>query len=348
MGVWYCRREQVKTALDAKSTSRDDAQIDREIEAKSRDIESFLHRRFYPVQATRYFDWPNSQMGRSYRLWLDQYELVSADTVTAGGATITDYFLEPANEGPPFDRLEVDLAGQDSFNTGGTHQRDITISGLWAGAAVLERTIGTLAATLAADEQATAQAVWSTAEFGVGDLLRIDDERCIITGRTMVNSTQTLGNDLAASNADNGITVSNGAAFAPDTILLVDTERMLITDVAGDTLVVKRAWDGTPLASHSTGGGIWTLTGVRLDRAVLGTTLAAHAAAAVISQWQVPGPVNALCIAEVLNQFEQERSGYARTIGSGDNVRNATGTGIDDIRKATYRSHGRKARVGAV
>jgi hypothetical protein len=350
MGIWYCRREDVQRALDSEATARTNSQIDRQIEATSRDLERFLHRKFYPQAATRRFDWPDDQMGRSWRLWLNQHEVYSLSSVTANGTVIApaDYYLEPVNDGPPYNRLEIDLTSSSAFDTGSTHQRDIVLAGIFAGADVVDDSIGSLSADLAASESATASVTFTSAEFGVGDLLLIGSERAVITAKTMVDSTQNLGANLTASNSDVTVPVSNGAAFAVDVVLLIDSERMLVVDIAGNNLTVKRAWDGSVLAAHTSPADIYTLTGVELTRAQVGTALAAHLSGATIYQWQVPGPVRQLCIAEVLNTFEQERSAYARTVGSGDNERNASGAGIADQRKRVYRSHGRKARLAVV
>ena len=349
MGTWYCSREDVKNALDVAETARANVKIDREIEAASRDVEGQLHRRFAPTLATRYKDWPNSQFGRSYRVWLDQDELISMPTALLSGGHALDLahvFLEPANDGPPYNRLEVDLSSTTGFDSGSTHQRDIAITGLF-GYSNDEETVGALAANLAASLTATATASFTTARIGVGDVLRIDAERCIVTEKTMVDSTQTLQTPVGATAAGVTIAVSNGTAFVVDTVLLLDSERMLVVDIAGNNLTVKRAWDGSVLAAH-TGSVIYTLTGVQLDRAQLGTTLASHNSAATIYKWRVPGPVRQLTIAEAVNSLEQEASAYARVVGSGDAARNASGAGIADLRDRVYASHGRKARNRAV
>jgi hypothetical protein len=88
MGVWYCTREDVKSSLDSKESARNNGQVDRAIESASRAVEGLTHRRFYPETDTRYFDWPNAQYARPWRLWLDQHELVSVATLSSGGTTI--------------------------------------------------------------------------------------------------------------------------------------------------------------------------------------------------------------------------------------------------------------------
>lgn len=342
MGIWYCSREDVQRALDFKTTARDNAQIDRAIEAVSRGIEGpgLLNRGFYPLTATRTFDWPARPFECVWRIWLGESELISATSVTVNGVILdpSKYTLEPGNDGPPFYRIDIPTsAGVDH---GSTRKNAVSVAGLF-GHSNAERQIGALSSSLAASPTATAQAVWTTAACGVGDLLRIDTERMVVTAKTLVTSNQTLQTPVGASNAETIIAVSNGAAFAVDTLLLLDAERMLVVDIAGNNLIVKRAWDGTVLAAH-TGSTVYTLSGVELDRAQLGTALALHNSAAAVYQWQVPGPVKDLAVAEVLNRFEQERSAYARTVGAGESLRNASGAGIADIRAQAYASHGRK------
>jgi len=67
----YATREDVMRALDSKLTARNAAQIDRALQSASRDIEALCHRTFYPEQAERSWDWPDSQQRPSWRLWLE-------------------------------------------------------------------------------------------------------------------------------------------------------------------------------------------------------------------------------------------------------------------------------------
>ncbi len=347
--VFYATREQVKAALDAAETARNNTQVDRAIGSGARAIEGLTHRRFYPWTGTRYFNWPNWQSARPWRLWLDADELVSVTTLVAGGITIppSDYFLEPVNSGPPFTRVEINLATASAFRTGATHQRAIAITGTF-GHSADEEQVGTLTASLAATPSATASATWTTARIGVGDILRIDSERVIVTAKTMVDSTQNTAGALGASAGDVTVPVADGTAFAVEEVLLVDSERMLIVDIAGNNLIVQRAWDGTVLASHSSGADVYTLTGVELDRGQLGTTLAAHSSGATIYRHLVPDLVRDLNIAEAINQLQQETSGYARIIGEGENAREGTGRSLFDLRRDTITAYGRQARSRAV
>jgi hypothetical protein len=347
--VFYCAREQVKAALDVAETARNDAQVDRAIEAATDAIYGLTHRRFYPQLATRYFDWPNHQYARPWRLWLDADEVISVSSLVAGGVVIpaSDYFLEPANSGPPYTRIEIDLASSSAFAPGATHQRAIAVTGLF-GSTADEDQVGDLTASLAASEGAASSATWSTARIGVGAILRIDSERMIVTAKTMVDSTQNLGNTLTAASSDVTVQVTNGAAFAVEEILGIDSERMLIVDKAGNNLTVKRAWDGTVLAAHSIGADVYTLTGVELDRGELGTTIAAHDSGADIFRHRVPALIRDLAVAEAINQLQQETAGYARVIGEGEAAREGTGRGLFDLRRDALARYGRQARSRAV
>src|SRR5262245_26604382 len=131
----YASADDIRLALDVKFTARQDAVIARQLDVQSRAIEGapLLNGRFYPTVGTKCFDWPNDQLARSWRLWLRQDRMVSATAVVAGGVTIaaSDYFLEPANAGPPYNRLEIDLGGPAAFASDDTHQRAIAVTGVW-------------------------------------------------------------------------------------------------------------------------------------------------------------------------------------------------------------------------
>lgn len=355
MGIWYATREQVKAALDAKETARSNAQIDRAIESASRMIDGsvpgagFLHRRFFPELRTMTFDWPGEQYARPWRLWLDAHELISVSTLSSGGTTIasTDYFLRP-DYGPPYTHIEIDLDSSAAFGGGNTHQRDITVVGVF-GYNAEEATAGVLTEALDASE--TAVDVSDSALIGVGSIIKVDSERMLVTGKAMMDTGVNIdaGDSLTALNSDVSITMSTTtAAPVVDEVILIDSERMLVVDVASTVLTVKRAWDGTVLAAHSASADIYAPRQLTVTRGALGTTAATHADTTAITRHVVPGLVQELCVAEALNTLAQQRSGYARTIGSGDNQREASGRGLRQIREDAYTAYGRKARSRAV
>lgn len=346
MSVWYCAREDVKRALDIAETARSNGQVDRAIETASRAIEGRLHRRFYPWTGTRTFDWPNSQRARSWRLWLDANEVISVSELVSGGVAIppNDYMLYPT-DGPPYNRIEINLGSSAAFSSRNTHQQTIAVDGVF-GHSADEASAGALAATLDASE--TAVDVTDAAAIGVGDTIRIDAERMVVTGRTMLDTGQNLGANLAAQASVVTVAVTTGSAYAVDEVLLVDAERMLVVDIAGNNLIVKRAWDGSVLAAHTTGADIYVPRTLTVTRGALGTTAAAHTTATAIVRHRVPGLIRDLAIAVALTQLLQEGAGYARTAGAGENQREVSGRGLRALWDDAYATYGRKARTRGV
>lgn len=80
-----CRREDVKRALDIMETARHNWQIDRAIQSAARNIEAHFHLVFHPTDATYYFDWPNFDYAYPWRLYFDQYWLAAAATAVTTG-----------------------------------------------------------------------------------------------------------------------------------------------------------------------------------------------------------------------------------------------------------------------
>lgn len=348
---WYCTREDVKDSLEIKHTANANAVIDAKIPGCSRSVEGQLHRpRFAPTLMTVKFDWPNQSYAPTWTLELDSNEMISLTSVFSGGVDITASCILRRGDDtdiPPFNRIEIDLSGSGSFSAGSTWQRSIEVTGLY-GYSNDEEAIGTLAAQLDPVEGATATITWSTPRLGVGDILRIDNERMIITERTWVDSSQTITDPLTASKANVAVPVSSGTAFAAGEIIVVDVERMKVIDVVGNTLSVERAADGTVLAAHTDNAPIYALTGVRLARGQLGTTIAQHASTAVIHRWIVPSNLREFTKAETIVGLEQDSSAWSLLVGSGASARGASAKGLADAREQAIQSLGRKYRLGAI
>jgi hypothetical protein len=353
-GVWYCTREQVKSMLDMKVTARSDAQVDQAIASATRTVEGNLNRVFYPMLATRYWDWPD-QYARPWRLWLDDSELIELHSAVAGGVAIpnANINLEPNRSGPPYRRVEIRLDTNSAFGGGQTPQRNIGLAGLW-GYRNDERPAGVT--TTAATSTAATVLVSDSSAIGVGQLLRIGAERLIVTEKTMVSTGQTLQAPLDKLKNNETIPVTNGAAFAVGEVLLLDAEWMRIVDIAGNNLTVERGWDGSTLATHA-GSTIYAPRSLTVTRGVLGTTADAIAQGAQIVAWQVPSGVQQLTAAEAVVELLQGSSGYARItgvgsaarqVGGGTTTKTSYGVGLDSLRDRVYQQYGRKARMRAV
>jgi hypothetical protein len=349
--IWLATREDVKRALDTKETARANAAIDRALDSSTDSITALCNRTFYPERRSMTWDWPNQQTARSWRLWLDANELISIESVSSGGVDIPveNVLLRP-DDGPPFTRIELDLGTNSSFGVLLSPQRSITIVGLY-GHRNTEAPAGTLAANVTAG--AATVTVTDASLIGVGQLLRIDAERLIVTGRRSVTTGQTQQGDLTAHMNNTLLPVSDGTTFAIDEVITLDGERMLIVDITGNNLVVIRAWDGTVLAAHS-GATIYASRQLTVSRGVLGTTAAAHTGGASIVKWQSPGNVRTLAVAEALNTGQAELSAYARTqsaLGegtSGFGTRSMSQTALMTLRSQVQDAYGRHTRMRAV
>lgn len=332
MGVKLCTREDVKSALEFGETARANARVDRAIETASRLVESLCGRRhFHPVLATRTLDWPPEQLSRSFSLDLHRDELISITSMTAGGVAIVadDRFLRP-DSGPPYTRIEIDLASTAAFSANAsTHQRAISITGLF-GYSDESAPAGALSEALDAIE--TAVDVTNSAAIGVGSLIKVDSERMIVTDKTMIDTGQNLGGNLAASNASITVPVTTGSDYALRETILIDAERMLIVEIAGNNLIVERAYDGSVLATHATGADVYAPRTLTVERGAVGTTAAIHASAAAITTWRPPALAHELALAEAINIVIQSGAGWARSIGSGENVRELSGRGLIQLR----------------
>lgn len=347
MGVFYCTRESVKAALDASFTGRTDAQIDEAIDAASRAVEEDTNRVFYPQVGVRYVDWPDAQFGTSYRVWLEENEVISVSQLASGGVNILPglYTLEPSY-GPPYDHLELNLGSSASFGGGNTHQRSIAISGVF-GYRDDETAAGQLAAAVVSAAAPTIS-VTNTTAIGIGSVLRIDDERMLVTGRAWADSGDSVQTDaLTATNSNQTVLVTDGSTFQDGETVLIGAEQMLVQAVAGNALIVTRAWNGSTLAQHAVSAPIYRLSTLTVERGALGTVAATHADAAPVRQWQAPAQIRTLVRAIAIDTVMQEQSGYARTVGSGDNTRNASGAGLGALRSAVIDNF-RRERLGVV
>lgn len=346
----YCTREQVADAIDVRSTARANSRIDRACASAVDSVDALLLRGtggFLPTTATRYFNWPERDSGGSWRLWLDENGLISVTSVVAGGVTIAaaNYLLEPNTSGPPYTRLELLRSANVSFGGGSTPQRQIVITGDY-GVRDERETAGTLSGGIGGTD--VVLQLSSGALVGVGDLLLIGTERLVIGGRGWVDTTKDLGGDIEALSSAVTLTIASSGLTAGERIL-IDAESMLVTDVAGSTVVAQRAADGTVLASHSTGASVYASRSFTVTRGCRGTAAAAHSDAATVEVYRTPAIINELAIGEAVSGLLQATAGYARTIEASDgSSREVLGRGLTDLRKRAAIAYGRQMRTAAV
>lgn len=336
-------------ALDVKAAAYASSLIDRSIDSASRNVEGLCQRVFYPMTTTRRFDYPNEQGARSGRLWLDENEIATLTTLTSGGVTIppSGYFLEPTNSGPPYSSVNINRGTSYTLNSGPlTEQQSLALTGVFCGCALDENSTGTLTAAIT-NSQTTLTV--TGANIGVGRILRIDTERLIVTEKSFITSAQTPLVALTATMNNNAVSVTDGTQFRVREEVIVDTERMLIVEIIGNTLTVKRATGGSTLAAHTTAAAIFYARLLTVTRGALGTTAASHLIAAPIARHVFPELIAQLTIAYALDRGLQEQSGYARIVGAGDSQRsNTVQRNIVDLEADVLRRYGRQLRTYAV
>lgn len=347
MGVCYALRESVKLALDIKDSARANAQIDRIIEEQSRAADKLCRRVFHPRLMTQTFDWPSHDSPTPGRLWLGGHsEIATLNAITSGGQSIATSAVKLyPTYGPPYTRVELDQSTSVSFGLGATNQQDIAITAVFAGQAITESTVAALAEDL--DTTETQVDVTTVDRCGVGAVLRVGTERMLVTDAAALDTGVNLAANITDQKNATAIPLST-TVNAPRVreVIAIDGERMLVTDVIGTTAYVTRAYDGTVLAAHTSGADIYAYRTLTVERGALGTTATTHTTGDSVLRWM---PVaEGLVIAETLNQIEQEKTGYARVIGDGENQREARGAGLADKRRDFRKAYGRRVRMGAV
>jgi hypothetical protein len=350
--VKYATREVVARALDAMETTAAHDQIDRAIESASRLIEGpeDCNRQFWPELVELTFDWPDPDLAsRSYEIVLGEHELISVTTLTNGdGTTIdaADYNLEPANDGPPYDTIEIVVGSATTLTApSGTWQHAIAVAGV-RGYRLDQRPAGALAATIGSTT-ATSVTVTDGHAIGVGDLLTIGSERLEVTGRALVDTTETMTATVDAEMSDRTIAVSDGTAFTAGEEISIDAETMLVQSIAGNNLIVRRAVAGSQLAAHLSTTAVYASRALTVVRGFGGTTAATHSLAAAITAQVYPEPVVTAVAAMAMAQVANEQAGYARGLGSGESVRSPSGVGVPEARADARAAVGRGGRLFA-
>ena len=332
MPNWYATRESVKRAVRSNGSENDEA-IDRLIEAASRDVDNMTHRWFIPRTQTRLFKWPGTY-GLGDILWMDA-DLISVTALKtkaqdSSPTTISssDYFLEPVNNAPPYNRIEIDISSSASFESGDTSQRSISVEGSW-GFSADTVSVGTVASGLDSDATVTTMVTSNgslTSGVNVGDTLLIESEQVFVTEKTSAALASILLNGAITADKSENLTVDGGThGINNGEIIQVDSEQMLVRSSTATVLTVERAYNGTTLAAHSNDVAVHIFRTLTITRGVNGTTGATHADATAVTAYRAPGPIRELTMAMAIAAFTQEAAAYGRTVGAAGGTVDVTG-----------------------
>ncbi len=334
MANWLTSRESVKRALKVNGIAQDRF-IDESIESISRQIERWCHGRiFIPKTQTRLYEWFPRQFVRAHILWLD-FDLLSVTTLKtmaqdSSPTTISssDFFLEPNNDGPPYDRIEIDLSSTAAFESGDTPQRSLSVLGSW-GYSDNTRSRGTVASGLSSSSSATEFVCGDGSLIDVGDTLLIESEQIFVSERVFADLAKNMNDgSITASVANNSLTAESGHGVLAGETIRLDSEEMFVEAVSGTTITVTRAYNGTLLVAHATAVDIFVSRTLTIERGINGTTAATHADATAILKYEPEFNIVSWCRREAIAQYLQEGAGFGREIGQGEGAREFRGVDL--------------------
>jgi hypothetical protein len=324
---WYTTREAVKAAVGISGPDLN-ALIDGYIEAGSEDVEEILNRRFIPETAIKYFRWPQ-RIGNALVLTFPDEDLIAVTLLQAAAQDDTpttivaaDYFVEPVNQGPPFTSIEIDLSSSAAFASGETPQRSIAVTGRWG---LREDTIAAGAVVGAVNDSQVTLAVTDSALIGVGNTVLIAPgaaaaagsvaEAMFVSAKALLDTGTNTNGALNPNKAETTVTVVDGTAVKQGEVITINSERMLVEDIAGDNLIVARAYDASVLAAHDDVQDIYAPRTLTLTRGENGTTATVHDTATVINKYTPPGDIAEYVTAYAIAHREQGRSGWTGVVG---------------------------------
>lgn len=350
MAIWYASLQDVMMTADVADSAHMTRLVARQCDAAADAVLALTKRVFYPTVATRVLPWPQDQFGPSRRLYLGFNELAAPPTLVVTGlgdaaTTIPTQYVagEPAAEGPPYSVLTLDDNAPAVFQQGSNQDASIAVTGTF-GYRLNEDRVASTASALSG----TSVTVTSSADIGVGTLLRVGLERLVVTGRGWSDTGNIEPVTLAAASNADSFQVTPGVVFAEGEEIMLDAERMLVLAQAGTLLVVQRAFNGSALAAHSGVTSIYAPRQLTVQRAALGTTQTDTATGGdAVWKFRFPGLIVQLFIAEAVVGLAQSRAAFARVSGSGENAVESIGKGIADVRKQVLLGF-RRVRLEAV
>lgn len=322
----YATVEAVKNAGNINGPA-ETARLLRILDARTTSFQRWLGRHFYPTLETRLFDWPTADAS-AYAIVLNA-DLLEVISLVSASVEISNFFEYPQS-GPPFSRIEIDLAHGEAFSAGGSWQNQIAVEGVWGFCRDTD-SIGALVESV--NDTVLTIKVPDASLVGIGDLLKIDDEQMIVARRSLIEVGTALSAGVDGEESTRVIPLDDASKVHAGEIITIDAERLLIEDIAGNNAICTRSVDGSLLAEHMSAATVYAARELVVERGAVGTLPAEHSADTDIGRNVPPGLITELCIAETLAAREQELSGYGRETGQGDGAFELRGIGLSDLRK---------------
>ncbi len=302
----YCTLAELLDDLDEPGALKE-AAVMRYIRAASDYIDQKIGR-FIPVTETRRYD-GNGLL----EMFIDLCLAVTSLTLDATAITSTQYLLYPRSrhwENGPYNVLIIDPDATELSCW--TAERDVVIIvGRWG---LYEDTEATGATVSSQSSSETSLAASSGAAVSPGAVLLIESEQELVTA-TGDPSDSTANTNEAVDISEEEIDVTDGTKVYTGETIRVDYEQMLVIGIKGNTLMVRRGYNGTAKATHSTSTDVYVYRTFTVSRGVNGTTAAAHSSKA-ISRYMAPYDVNWLARQMAGLMWKKARSGFAGKVGN--------------------------------
>lgn len=303
-------------AADKSSPGIDEARMLQAI----RDASSFVEKEigwFLPVTLTRAFHGHGSN-----KLFIPPLLAVTSLVNwagTSGPVTLTsaDYLLKPDNgfwAYGPYTELIVNPFAT-SLRVWCDLQNGVELDGRWG---KYERSGATGATVQDSTEQSSSQSTLKVSNGGKvspGMVLLIGSEQEAVTGWGDPTAAVTQLNGALDANTE-VITVDDGSLVNIGETLRIDFEQMKVKDKQTHQCEVIRGWNGTRRVSHLDNAAVDVYRTVTVDRAVNGTTAAAHVLNTAISRYFVPDDILYLTKEIATLSANKALSGYQGRTGN--------------------------------
>lgn len=227
----------------------------------------------------------------------------------------TDYLLRPNGRmwpDGPYTHIDVDPEATN-LSTWYQEKDSVVINGRW-GLYEKSEDLGINTANLQSVNDVSLQ-VANGSKVSPGMVCLIGSEQELVTGFGSVTASVTTLSE-ALDLVEEEIDVANGTLVFTGEIIRCGFEQMKILDINSNTLYVKRGWNGTKKATHSTSGAVDVYRTFTVERAVNGTTAASHAIGSDIFRYLVPEDVRILCVEIATLMRKKALGGFAGKSGS--------------------------------
>ncbi len=237
----------------------------------------------------------------------DEDTLVAADYILRADEN-TD---RPAWLNGPYLRIDAD-PDATNLSVWSAESNSVTIPGIWG----LYRRAENTGATIGTQQSDTASTlvVDDGSKISLGMLLEIGSEWQFVNSFGAVSAATTLASGLDGSSET--VSLTSGAAVKVGEIIKVDFEQMKVLDIQTNSAFVARGWNKTKKASHLSGAAVSVYRTFGVDRAVNGSSAAAHLVGAVVSRLVMPDDINYLTRQIATLMFKKSQTGYAGRSGS--------------------------------